>query len=223
MNNEIMFLRNDFMESTNYTYSKDIMEIFLLNLKNLIEENTNMKVVIRDVEKQLKDVPKFEFKTISLDKYYNGDYNLNVSRHFRINDKNQYHSYKIDTSDINFPLKEQIKKIDSGKYILVDDDCVSGDTVKYFISLLNKYNKNIEIVGTYFLTKNKYKDVLDVRDFIFGSKNGGLLFSNNYIQFRLPYINEYVNLKTRASFITDGVDFSLKIKEMNKNLLGRYI
>lgn len=207
-----IFLRDDFKESYTGNYTPELHKYIINTLRQIFEDDLGEKIVIETVENQLKRIPTFDYPVISLDKYYKGDFQLDVSRHFRIGDIEQKHGYKLDCTEKNLTEElEKIKQLGFTDIVLVDDDSVSGETVNRIRELLN-----LNIVGTYFISPG-YKDVLDVRDFIFNSKNGGLVFSDETTIFRAPYIFPYVNLQTRALF-NNPEKVTEKIIELNNEL-----
>lgn len=131
--------------------------------------------------------------TISLDAFYNGTINIRTSRLFNLDAQYNFKELLFD--------KHQIKSIPADKYILVDDDSVSGRTLKKFKEQL----PDSVIIDSHYLLMSESKldniqDVIDLRDFIIGAENGGLKVQlpNNKI-IRVPYIFPFVNLTTRAS------------------------
>ena len=62
-------------------------------------------------------------------------------------------------------------------------------------------------------------DILDLRDFIVGSSNGGLVVGlPNGLVARAPYMVPYVSLVTRAKVpVLSEIDLSIKLWEMNEN------
>lgn len=193
-------------------------KIALEKFKNILTKQFPSKnILVMDLNNQLELASKTlkGQKTISLDSYFNGTYNLNISRLFNISDSQlQYNQLTTrNNSDINY----QIKQIIEGNYILVDDDSVSGNTIKSIKKLLPK---NIEINNTYFFAnqnKNNIFDVVDFRDFIIGSENGGLMVKlNRDKNIRVPYILPYVSSISRASINPKNeIDFSIQILELN--------
>ena len=178
-----------------------------------------LKISVLNLSEQLELANKqLQYKNcISLDTYFKGTYNIETSRLFDISE--YQHTYLYLTSRPGFDsIKEQIVQIKPGKYILVDDDSATGKTIKEVLSLLPK---NVEIVDKYLLAsmlKNKIYDIVDLRDFIIGSQNGGLIVRfNNDLIVRAPYVMPYVCLKTRASLWCEKEkEFSLKLWELNK-------
>lgn len=184
--------------------------ILLNDLYKLFEKFfDNVKIV--NIEDQIKDADKIlkDKKTISLDSFYKGTYNISVSRLFNLDKQENFIDLIIN--------KRQINNIESGEYILVDDDSVSGNTIKRFKEILPD---DVIIKDTYFLMnsiKNKIFDVVDLRDFIIGAEHSGLKIQlpNNEIV-RVPYIFPFVNLETRASLSPryQG-EFSRRIIDIN--------
>ena len=151
---------------------------------------------------------------ISLDKYYKGDIQLNISRYFELfGFQKQAKDLICSTEyDEEIPLKPLICKLPVDEYILVDDDSVSGYTVK-------RLSQEIDtIVDIHTLMEQVYDDVVDARDFLFGAKYSGLLckLPNGNVK-RFPYIWPYVNLYHRATInLNQQALFSQLIKEANQ-------
>lgn len=212
MNSNCVLLRDDFKESYTGIYTVEKHRYFVSSLVSILSSYLAEPLVVESVSSQLSRIPSFATPTLSLDKYYGGSFQLDVSRHFRVGDGVQAHGYKLDST--TKPLQEQLSSLQSlgfSRVILVDDDSVSGETVNRISSLVN-----CEIVGSYFIASG-YKDVLDVRDFLFNSRNGGLVFSNDSTVFRAPYVAPYVNLSTR-SLVTDPLAVSRLVMELNRSI-----
>lgn len=204
-----------------YKNEKELLEIqnnTLLKFSQLLKEafNNKIEVNIVNVQEQIINADKNlqSTKTISLDSYYSGTYNLETSRMFEISDAQTTYTKLVGRSK-NYDIKKQICNIAPGNYILVDDDSVSGNTLR---SILNILPKNINIIGTYLLMQHKnIFDVVDFRDFILGINNSGLMvrLSNDLIA-RVPYIYPFINLNTRASIpLEKQKKFTLKIIDLN--------
>ena len=105
-----------------------------------------------------------------------------------------------------------------GNYILVDDDSATGKSIREVTSILpEKINiEKIELLAD--ALKEKIFDIVDLRDFIIGVQNGGLVVRlPNHEVARAPYILPYVCLKTRASISpSKEMEMSIKLWEMNK-------
>ena len=181
--------------------------------------NNKLDVKTIDMNKQLEEARERlkEQQTISLDTYYRGTYDIQTSRLFDISDIQKKYISLIGR--IGFEtIEEQIKKIKDGNYILVDDDSATGKTIREVMSNLPEriHIERIELLAG--VLKEKIFDIVDLRDFIIGVQNGGLVvrLPNNEIA-RAPYMLPYVCLKTRASVMASKeMDMSIKLWEMNR-------
>jgi hypothetical protein len=177
-----------------------------------------------DVKKQLEETDNYlgSNKTINLDSYYRGTYNLEVTRLFDISDmQKKYISLVSRFRDKS--IEEQIKVIKPGDYTIVDDDSVSGRTLNSIKSCLSK---DINIESTYLLSsqiKEKIFDVIDFRDFIVGAENSGLTVRLPNLEIiRVPYLLPYVCLKSRANIpSTLEFSFSIAVWNMNKKYISQ--
>lgn len=158
--------------------------------------STFTKITWVNVDQQLKDIPKFNNTVISLDKYYTGDIQLNISRYFDLYGQQKKAADLVmstvqDEEILETPLQLSLPK---DQYVLIDDDSVSGYTMERLSSEIDK------IVSTHTLMEPIYDDVVDARDFLFGAKYGGLLCKQpNGLLKRYPYVWPEVNLYYRAS------------------------
>ena len=197
---------------------KQVLEQFIKILK---EHLNNIDPIILDIKAQIDKCNKDlqNKKTISLDNFYYGTYNLNITRLFDVSDVQQNYLKMINRLNTP-PLNTQINNIPSDTYILIDDDSVSGNTLKSVLYLLpdDLIIEDIYLLSN--LVEGKIFDVIDFRDFIIGSKNSGLTvrMPNSDIA-KLPYILPYVSPKIKASIpIEKEFKFSLMIWEMNYDL-----
>jgi hypothetical protein len=117
-------------------------------------------------------------------------------------------------------LSEQANAIPSGSYVLVEDDSVTGETIAMALSLLPKdvlVEQQVLLSDFASYQGTDYHDVVDLRDFIIGSKNGGLgvLMAFNTTG-RAPYLMPYVSLRSRAKIPASWEKtFSLEVWKMN--------
>jgi hypothetical protein len=159
-------------------------EQILNELKNIFSKYySNSDIEYVSVNEQIERINKnIKTKTLSLDCWYKGDYNFRCSRLFNLFDKQEK---AISLVYQNIPIISEFVTI-------VDDDVSTGFTFNKTIELLN-----IKHYSTYTMVEeqNISYDVIDIRDFIFGSENGGLMTQYG----RFPYVYPYVNLQTRAS------------------------
>ena len=190
---------------------------FKIGLKGCLSEIFPFKIIWLDLTKQLEWIKKCTLPTISLDMYFKGTHNINCSRLFQIKSQ-QEKGLQLTARIGHESLQQQCKSIPAGKYILVDDDIASGETVKRIKSYLPE---NVQVTDTVALTNyieglNIY-DIVDLRDFVIGFPFGGLQVISEFgQQFRVPYISPWVNLQTRAKIPDFRVNqFSLKILQLN--------
>lgn len=155
---------------------------------------------------------------MSLDKWYEGDFNYKLSRIFNAN---QDQSIPVRFySKMDDELNQWLEDIHHWEFVLVDDDIASGATKDYmfqkfrkagigfpaFVSMESVYNK--KYIGRVF-------DIVDIRDFIPNSKNGGLLcFTDNGLR-RIPYLYPQVDLVSRMKLTKDAaILFTRDLKEL---------
>ncbi len=190
----------------------------LCNLFNWAFDNKN-KIKTFDTYTQLNDAEQFlkDKNTISIDNFYVGTYSVGMSRLFEIGDLQTKSTRLVERPGLE-SIENQIEKIKPGKYILVDDDIATGTTIN---TLKQKLPKDVIITDTYLLAKiynDDFFDIVDLRDFIVGSSQSGLVvrLPNNQTA-RAPYLFPYVNLKTRACIPFDKcIKFSLDVWKLNK-------
>lgn len=176
------------------------------NLVNLMEytfPNATIKVAnameqVEQAKLELGDTP-----TISLDAFFSGTYNLEITRLFKIENGETIFldlTNRPDTPDIY----SQIKCIKPGKYVLVDDDAVGGRTIQ---SVKKMLPSDAEITDIYLLMdsyRNKKTqpvlDVVDCRDFIAGCQGAGLTVLNETMgKLRAPYMYPFIDINDKAN------------------------
>jgi len=175
-------------------------------------------------------------RIINLDVVINGGHRLNISRLFYLSDGQI--DYKTIVARPGYKdIKTQIKKIPAGQYTLIDDDIVKGSTTQELLSMLPariKVRDTLSLLDLSLATNKSQKkqsllDVVDLRDFIVGSKDGGLVVRlPNYEICRAPYILPYVSLHSRAMIpASEEVHVSLFLWKLNmdfyKNTGGKVV
>jgi hypothetical protein len=122
-----------------------------------------------------------------------------------------------------------MSRLKPGDYTLVDDDIASGNTMSLLMALLPD-NVHVKKIRT--LTEHSHReylkgrpksanaelfDMVDLRDFIFGAKAGGLVVElPNRTLARAPYSLPYISLTTRASLPPSAeMAFSKAIWKLN--------
>ena len=98
------------------------------------------------------------------------------------------------------PLETQLSAIEPGNYVLLDDDVSTGTTLKAIKAMLPDA---VRIESDFILLQQdpdapeSRLDILDCRDFIAGSRNGGLVVSLPGGEFaRVPVSYTHLTLPT---------------------------
>lgn len=225
--NESLLPLENLIRDDNKELLKQLQEEFLNKFMRVLSNCFDNKIFIKviNMEFQLKDAYNYlqEQKTINLDSYFRGTYNLEVSRLFNISSYQDKYIELIGRLG-HESIEEQVNKIDKGNYILVDDDSVTGRTLK---SIKKMLPSKVKIEQTYLLANSineKVFDVVDLRDFIVGTKNSGLVVKlPNGKYTRAPYMMPYVNLTTRASIPPSKErEFSILVWQINKDFYEKY-
>lgn len=219
--NEGMIPFANYKQNVNEEMLKKVHEGFLEQLVELIRQAFDNKLDVKTInmEEQLKKAYSIlEAKqTISLDTYYRGTYNIETSRLFDISDIQKKYISLIGRIGHD-TVKNQIQKIEDGNYILVDDDSATGKTIREVMSNLPERINIEQIFLLASMENEKIFDIVDLRDFIIGAKNGGLVvrLPNKEIA-RSPYMLPYVSLKTRATIsASKEMETSIRLWKMNK-------
>lgn len=210
---------------SHYKVEKNILQnaqnLFLDNLKILFSNIFENKLCIKEINmNEQLNIAETELKgknTISLDTYYKGTCSIETSRLFDISDIQKNYIKLIGRLGFE-NIEKQIENIKDGKYILVDDDSATGKTIREIMSLLPE---RINIEKIYLLASifnEKIFDIVDLRDFIIGAKNGGLVVRlPNKEVVRAPYMLPYVSLKSRATIpAVKEMELSIKLWELNE-------
>lgn len=94
-------------------------------------------------------------------------------------------------------ISSDLLRIPSGEHVFIDDDIASGSTFEY----VKSQTPQVKWVDAISMTKwsvPTFFDIVDARDFLFGSKLGGLCIADGDQTYRAPYITPWVNLTQRA-------------------------
>lgn len=225
--NESILPLSNLIRENNKKLLQQLQEEFLNKFIKLLSDCFDNKIFVNiiDMETQLKDAYKYLQKqnTINLDSYFRGTYNLEVSRLFDISSYQDKYVKLIGRLG-HESIEDQVSKIKKGNYVLVDDDSVTGKTLKH---IKEKLPTDVVIDKTCLLANSINKnvfDVIDLRDFIIGTKNSGLVVKlPNGVYTRSPYVMPYVNLTTRASIPPSKEKiFSIAVWQMNKEFYQKY-
>lgn len=204
---QIYFIRTD-----------GVTDVFAKKLKGIVEKYVNEKVEVKFINSD-NYIGINAQNTISLDKFIKTEYNLDLSREFQLCGSQKKAKRMVS---ISAPIEEQISCIKKGDYCLLDDDSVSGFTLKKTEEILKKHGVNINsqklLIKSVLKDGEELYDVIDARDFCLNADNGGLvvkLFSGDLV--RVPYIFPFVNLTTRANIKPEyQIQFSYELLLINE-------
>lgn len=102
----------------------------------------------------------------------------------------QYHPVDWRTS--------MLELIPAGEHVLFDDDIASGTTLNYIKSQTPQIKWLHHVSLAQAVHPGPIFDIVDARDFLFGSRLGGLGIKWQGSSYRAPYINPWVDLTSRA-------------------------
>ena len=166
--------------------------------------------------------------TISLDACIEGHYAIALSRKFEVTSGTRCEGIFPRPGEAE--LMNQIEGIPSGSYVLMDDDVATGQTIRALRALLPS---RIVIQGVLsaqeVYTKESLRtveccevselvDVVDLRDFLVGSREGGLVvrLPDGNVG-RAPYLLPYVQNSRRMSLPPgEELRFSRAVWELNR-------
>jgi nicotinic acid mononucleotide adenylyltransferase len=156
---------------------------------------------------------------LNLDSYiYGAEADLHISRLYdNFGQKKMGYTNRPGSPDllIQFGIMIEQERIKS-PVLLFDDDIHTGGTMKFVEEQLKEFY--IETEGRFSLVTSNpnHAEILDARDFILGSEDGGLVTKIKGELVRVPYIYPFVCPKTRAS-INEPYEFSQYIWLLNYN------
>lgn len=178
------------------------------------EHHPNLNVLSVSSLDQLESIKYLNDKIINLDPFTRVDnhFKIDICRVFKNDDQIKPIGY---TNRNGFPsLEEQILNIPEGEYCIVDDDICSGGTIKYIKEKIYELNPSVRITKELSLIHEifpelrsgvvKLFDTIDTHDFFDLSSISGLLINDGVNTKRHLYIDEIVNLKTRAKIVNDS-------------------
>jgi nicotinic acid mononucleotide adenylyltransferase len=228
--NGVYLLRDDFKRSLPISVldkiSQKESDDFIKGITDIIKKHN---IVSKDVrlmneEKEaslIKDIDLSDY--ISLDVYH-GDNKARISRLFQMSSG--------QVSPVSLICNKSFNNNGGAECCIFDDDSVSGKTLSFF-----EKQFNVTIIKKVLLSE-MYKeaegiesivDVADIRDFLFGAQEGGLLVSfgsectnmgaKTKKTMKCPYIFPFINPVTRLNIETSKViKSSFDILLLNENI-----
>lgn len=171
-------------------------------------------------------------RVLSLDACIPGTFDLGLSRCFPLAGGRE--PPRIVARPGFAPLAEQLEAIPAGEYTLLDDDTITGETIERVLALLPEKLRIEEVVILFQMPSPSSSpssspeaslslDVGDCRDFLVGSREGGLVVSlPGGRTARAPYVLPYVSPSKRASLpISRELDFSIGVWALNEAFFQR--
>ncbi len=207
---------------------KDLWARTMVDLKRSLEDRlTNVTVVMpklwmgEQAKAELLKDPSI--LAVSLDAYdTNCAFPLRASRHFS---KGGIEQNGIGERPGALPLEQQLMQlqefVNGKKVILFEDDMFSGGTARFILGELKakgiavlefvpglQVSDVTEINGVPVHPIERFEhstvlDIIDPRDFLFGTRESGLVTNDNGLLYRAPYILPWVDLTARASIPAD--------------------
>ncbi len=163
-------------------------------------------------------------RVLSLDPLIEGRVNLEVSRTFPL--ACPHAKPMLSERPGSQPLEKQLAAIEPGDYVLVDDDVATGATLKAIKAMLPdavRIERDFILLQQAANAPKSKLDILDCRDFIAGSRHGGLVVSlPNGVPARVPYCLPYASPSDRASIpLLEELFFSHQIWLLNQSFFNR--
>lgn len=137
-------------------------------------------------------------RVISLDLCTPADHHLHVCRRFALAD-GQFAAGGLSARPGYGSLEDQLAAIPGGDAVLLDDDLATGFTRRHVEQLLE--GRNVAVTGFRSLMEMEQRpvlDVVDLRDFLIGARDGGLVVGLDGDLVRAPYLPPWVSLPSRA-------------------------
>lgn len=228
--NGVYLLRDDFKRSLssgvlNKINQKEIDDF----VKGVVEVVRKYNIVSDDVRLMQEDKENDLVKGMDLSNYvsldvYHGENKARISRLFQMSSG--------QVSPVSLICNKSFNNNGGAECYIFDDDSVSGKTLSFF-----EKQFNVTIIKKVLLSE-MYKeaegiesivDVADIRDFLFGAQEGGLLVSfglectdmgaKTKKTMKCPYIFPFINPVTRLNIETSKViESSLEVLLLNENL-----
>jgi nicotinic acid mononucleotide adenylyltransferase len=166
-----------------------------------------------DITCRTASYKRYDSTCISLEPFPRSEHILEICRVFSLGG---YSMIGHDARPGTLSLVEQIEKIPSGAYDIVDDDQMTGNTQRMVLSILPE---RICIRVVHVSQQGEYpkREIVDCRDFLFGGRYSGLVVDfPQGIRARMPYVLPYVDPYVRSGIPPWKVlSFSLAVWDSN--------
>ncbi len=203
---------------------KKAYRLFCQNIERAIqkafENEKNFFLLNMPLEEQIKIFPKHE-NVITVDPCFKKQ----SKSYFPLSRKFLVSGQQRKTAGFAKRPFERSRRINKEKeFVLCDDDCSTGETIRKARNLLER--KGVKISSCYIaldafvkhkgLNRNDVFDCADLRDFLLGSYHGGLVVSAGNKTYRVPYIFPWVNLVQRMR-MPKGKSFQFSLDVLDAN------
>lgn len=175
--------------------SQDVYESFVERLVGLLSEHARVRTVALREPAAGGDAPRI----LSLDAMVPATHTLAISRLFALGGYEQLGHVARPGAP---PLVSQVATIPAGDYVLADDDQMTGGTIAAVRVLVPP---SVRIASTRLAVEHAAdEDVLDARDFLLGTDDGGLVVALPHgaigrAVYALPFVDPAVRASVRAS------------------------
>lgn len=172
--------------------------------------NCRLHVTKLSLDEQIKKFGEYtSAPTISLDPFFPGEFNIGCSRYYELGASWIFHG--IHARPGCPPLDEQIDSIPPGKYTLFDDDSATGSTIQAIkrISAEKFEIRSVTCLSDIITVQQSTGsddifDLGDIRDFLPGARNGGLVVllprgGTGRVPYLLPYVQPHQRLSMPIS------------------------
>lgn len=202
---------------------------FVSDFCTMLQKYTSHAVVGVDAKKQVEFATDHIFKKyancniISLDKWFRGHFDVLMSRIFKKGQDQSVPCGFIIRNEKFF--REHLALFDRNKkHVIVDDDIASGYTMSKICDIVKEYSDVKPVLISMDCLyrpewQNKVFDIVDIRDFIPNSLNGGLFcVKDDGTYERVPYFYPDVDLVARMKLTKeDAAMFTQDLKDLLKH------
>ena len=225
----------------NLPYSNEQVQKFKTNLitafKNAFNPYIDMNILMLNIHKQ-NDYLNSEYfndkNILNADLWtkHPNEIKFDITRLFYLSD-GQVSSEQLIPRIGKPNLKKQLEHLNKFNITFVDDDIASGKTVSmvknllpenYFLSEIISLSQQSFYEDFHFEQSYNFHDIVDFRDFLIGSKEGGLTVELPDEKIgKAPYVWPYVSLSHRAKIPhLNQLAFSLAIWQINKDFFDSF-
>jgi hypothetical protein len=195
-------------------------------IQDSLDDGMELEILDFKEQQRLAEIEIAGYSTISLDAMFTGTENLQISRVFHPATP-QFKTNAFHHRAGSKTIQEQLSAIrDDSIYVLVEDDIASGSTIEFVKEQLRQHGIAIHktlILNLLTGNQDNIIDVVDLRDFVLDSQDGGLrIQSQTGIGVgRAIYALPLVNMASRAKTPSRSeLALSREIWSINRDYAG---